>query len=577
MKRENHRKAAHAASRINKTRRALAIVLAVILIIGAAAPVTALAMDANTPKQEVVYINLNADGSVEKIYVVNIFDLDEDGRIIDYGDYTALRNMTSNDEIQFEDETVRIDTKEDKVYYEGILSDRSIPWDFSIHYYMDGKEYPAQELAGKSGAFELTISVRQNTDCDSTFFDNYSLQAAVTLDSEKCRNIVAEDATPANVGGDRQLSYVILPGAKTDISVTADVTDFEMSGIAINALPLSMDVNVDGNEEINGQVDELNDAVTALDDGANDLKDGASDLKDGSADLEEGVSGLKDGVSALADGVRKLKTGALSLDNGLEDLDKGLSRLSGKSDTLTDGAYSVFEQLCTQAETQLNAQLTANGMKKVTLTPENYEKVLFNLLKQMDADKVYNQAGQEDVSAVIESAARISDLKNQLDSYQTFYSGLQEYTKGVDSAAAGAKKLKEGCGDLVDGIATLQDGTTELENGTIELLDGAIALHDGTVKLSDGTVELSDGTFEFRDETSDMKTNLSDKIKEAVDDMLGGNFTVKSFVSEKNTEVESVQFVIKTPSIELDDTESVEEDKDQEQSFWDRLLNLFRR
>ena len=40
-------------------------------------PVTAHAVSENTPKEEVVYVNLNNDGSVEEINVVNIFELNE--------------------------------------------------------------------------------------------------------------------------------------------------------------------------------------------------------------------------------------------------------------------------------------------------------------------------------------------------------------------------------------------------------------------------------------------------------------------------------------------------------------------
>ena len=108
----------------------------------------AMALSPNTPKQEVVYINLNLDGSVSKIYVVNIFELTEDAKIIDYGDYTALKNMTTNDQIIFENETVRIDTNAGRLYYEGELNHNVIPWIFTIRYYLDGVKYPANELAG---------------------------------------------------------------------------------------------------------------------------------------------------------------------------------------------------------------------------------------------------------------------------------------------------------------------------------------------------------------------------------------------------------------------------------------------
>jgi putative membrane protein len=67
--------------------------------------------DEGTPKEEVIYINLNADGSVKDITVVSIFELDEDGKIIDYGKYESLRNMTTTDKIGYANETITIDAK----------------------------------------------------------------------------------------------------------------------------------------------------------------------------------------------------------------------------------------------------------------------------------------------------------------------------------------------------------------------------------------------------------------------------------------------------------------------------------
>ena len=108
-------------------KRGLAVLLVIALTLSLATPVFAEALSQNTPKQEVVYVDLNGDGAVKQITVVNIFELSEDGQIIDYGNYTALRNMTTNDKIVFEDETVRIDTKAGKLYYEGVLSKNSLP------------------------------------------------------------------------------------------------------------------------------------------------------------------------------------------------------------------------------------------------------------------------------------------------------------------------------------------------------------------------------------------------------------------------------------------------------------------
>lgn len=66
------------------------------------------------------------------------------------------------------------------------------------------------------------------------------VQATVLLDTVKCRNIQTEGATEANVGADKQLSYMKLPGQDLSFTIETDVTDFSMEGISLNAVPLAI-------------------------------------------------------------------------------------------------------------------------------------------------------------------------------------------------------------------------------------------------------------------------------------------------------------------------------------------------
>lgn len=316
------------------------------MLFGSIVTVPVLAYGENSNKQEVVYINLNGDGSVDGIYVVNQFELNDTGRIIDYGDYTALRNLTTDDQIRFDNQTVKIDTTARKLYYQGTLNSNVIPWNFEIHYYINEMEYPADQMAGKSGKLKITMHIGQNPDCNSHFFDHYALQASFALDTDKCSRIIAADATQANVGRDRQITYTILPGKGKEIKITADVRNFEMDGISINGIPLSLTVDVD--VENNADIEELQDGVSDLDNGANDLNDGAQKLNDGAGDLVDGLKDLRDGTDELSDGANELKDGAdtlhdgvQALDNGADDLVDGADDLADGSRTLSDGASDV--------------------------------------------------------------------------------------------------------------------------------------------------------------------------------------------------------------------------------------------
>ena len=97
----------------------------------------------------------------------------------------------------------------------------------------------------------------------------------------------------------------------------------------------------------------------------------------------------------------------------------------------------------------------------------------------------------------------------------------------------------------------------------------------GIVDLYDGTGELKDGTTTMREETSGMDTEISDKIDELLESITGGDRDIVSFVSEKNTNVNAVQFVIQSQAIEVSEVEENYSQPVEELNFWGKLLKLF--
>lgn len=413
-----------------------ATLTAMALLFSTCMPVSALAAEPNTPKEEVVYINLNTDGSVKEINVVNIFDLNESGTITDYGTYQSLRNMTTTDEIDYSDGTVTINAAAGKLYYEGRMEGNAMPWNISIHYYMDGTEYTGEEIAGMSGAFKMTIDITENASCTGNFFDGYALQASVTLDTEQCKNISAPDATIANVGNDKQLTYTILPGKGAEIEITADAVDFEMGGLSVNGIPLNLSIEVD-DEELMDQVTELLEAIEKLDDGAGELYDGVYDLQDGvQSNLQDGVSGLKDGTTQLYSGAGRLQDGGTSLQSGAAELQSGTVSLDEGINSLNTGI------------SQLQSALDALNAKSGTLTggSAEFKAALGQLQSALDGVSVTS----EDLSAL---ATASSSIKSGVDDLVNGITALQQ---NLSVAAYKAAMSQNGLD-----IAELQSGNTE--------------------------------------------------------------------------------------------------------------------
>ena len=105
------------------------------------------AMEATTDKEEVIYVNLDNDGLVGEINAVNIFDGNTEGLIIDYGKYLDVRNMTTTDTIDLSGDAIKINSSAEKLYYEGKLESTLMPWDIQIRYFLDGREYSAEDKA----------------------------------------------------------------------------------------------------------------------------------------------------------------------------------------------------------------------------------------------------------------------------------------------------------------------------------------------------------------------------------------------------------------------------------------------
>ena len=83
-----------------KSKRLLALFISAAMAGSLCIPASAATVESNTPKEEAVYINLNADGSVREVNVVNIFELDGKEHVTDYGKYKSVRNMTTTDPLE---------------------------------------------------------------------------------------------------------------------------------------------------------------------------------------------------------------------------------------------------------------------------------------------------------------------------------------------------------------------------------------------------------------------------------------------------------------------------------------------
>ena len=322
-----------------------AVSLCAVMVVGASCPVHA--ADSERMKDENVYVTLKDDGRVSNVYVVNEFTSKNAGKVTDYGDYSSVKNLTTDEEIEQNGDAVTMEVPKGKFYYQGNVESTEIPWNIRIQYTLDGKTISAKELAGKDGHLVIKINTSENTSCDKDFFENYLLQATVVLDTEKCSNITAEGATAGNVGKNRQLVYNIMAGQEKEIEISADVENFEMDAISFQGVPMSFDIDEDSVDlsSVTDRTTKLKDAVVTLDDGAGSLKEGATKTVTGSQTLLSGTQTLASGAGTLASGGNTLQSGSERLLSGALSLNKGINQCAEGSHSLAEGTKTLADGL----------------------------------------------------------------------------------------------------------------------------------------------------------------------------------------------------------------------------------------
>jgi putative membrane protein len=508
-------------------KKIISLVLTIVLMFLYAVPAAA----AETPsrKEEVIYGILNPDGSVKNLYVVNVF---EGGDITDYGDYTDVRNMTTTEQLVKQDDKITVVTKAEKFYYQGYLDKKDLPWNIDIKYYLNDMQITADKLAGKSGKLKITLSITRNTAVQQSFYENYALQAAITLSSKLCSNIVTDGkGAIAEAGGKKQISLTVLPGNPFEASVTADVHDFEMDAITINAIRMNLDLDVDSSA-FSGQISELTKAAGELDTGAGELLEGLKQLADGMNEYTEGLRAYRNGIRQFADGFGDLS-------DGIGAIDLGLKELASQNDTLNGGAMALQQA----AFDAVNAQLAGMGLGLPSLTPDNYSQLL-------------------------SSIPNLVPVKLQLDGVMQFTQGLKAYTDAV-------AQLSKGASGAAGGASAIKSSLSELYASADTLYGAASDLNTAVKSLRDGLASYKEGTQQFKDSTSGMDTDIDEQIDKLLSEITGSDGEVVSFVSDKNTNITSVQFVLKTTPISILKAPAVVEPEPVRLNFWQRILKLF--
>lgn len=217
-------------------------------------------------KNETVYVNLSSDGEVTSKIVTDWLHTDKAQTYIDDAtDLSDIKNVKSDIEpVKNSDGSYRWNMESTDLYYRG-KTDKDLPVNFKISYYLDGKETTAEKIAGQKGQVKIVVTVNNESKQtvkvngkDTTIYTPFIVAGGMILQEDKFSNVSVENGKTIGDGTKEIALMVGAPGLKESLNlsddvlkqlgdfnfsntytITADTEKFELSNMIFAVLPLS--------------------------------------------------------------------------------------------------------------------------------------------------------------------------------------------------------------------------------------------------------------------------------------------------------------------------------------------------
>ncbi|EFK94358.1 hypothetical protein HMPREF9261_0049 [Finegoldia magna ACS-171-V-Col3] len=410
-------------------------------------------------KSETVYVTVEGNEIKDKSVSVWL-NSDKNIKTNDKSNLTNVKDLKTDKELKSENGYLKLDENKKDIYYKGD-TDKKLPVDVSVKYFLDGKEMKASELEGKSGHLKIVITSKNNRYEKKTIdgqsknvYSPYVVVAAMTFDDEKVNNVSSDDVKIVKDGKNEIVTTVMTPGMKQnlsgivedknldkfkdEVSVEMDIKDYkpvEIYSVITNEF-FQEKKNIDS-------LDKLQNGVKELQDNSQKLVDASVKLSEGQDKLNSGISQMQTGVTKLHNGSQKLASSTQQMQGKFSGLQSKVGPIQGYIAQMNDGSLKLY-----------------NGISDYTAA----------------------------VGKIKENTAKIKE---------------------------GSEKLAKGATDLDNGVGKLKDATSQLRAGTEnmkqmnaqkdQLLEKSSQLSNGLNGLAGSYGQLADTVQQISGKSAQLK------------------------------------------------------------------------
>lgn len=416
-------------------------------------------------RSEVVHVHSDEKGNAEKITADVSISGFGDGKIIeDHTDLTDISNAEGDEQLEVKDGSVYFENLGIDISYSG-ASEKQLPVNLHITYYLDEKEVEPSDLAGKSGHVRIRLDYENNTVYKDIHVP-FMCMSFIMLDKEKFSNIKAVNGRTSDMGDSTAVLGYAMPQTENDLNkglsekmeldipsyveIEADTSDFELEFTeTIITKGIFSEIEEDDLKDIQKLTDSMSELGTAGD-----------SLAEGGGTLGKGYSQLAEGIKAYLDGMNSLST-------GLKEIAEGSSSLNENTETLASAVNGVNDVLNTMNISQDKMDTLAVSLNDISSVLENMQKLADGISTlENSTEEIFDRynVSKEDKENIQNSFFVLNDSVSLMqrdlsDSVNTLNENLNQMNiSGYDKLKEMLKQIQEGMTVLAQGISSLNNG-----------------------------------------------------------------------------------------------------------------------
>ncbi len=557
-------------------------------------------------KEETVYVKLNADGSTQKTLVnehlLNRAKLEE---MKDISDLQNILNVNGNEKFQLTNQDLLWNANGNDIFYQGVTQ-KEIPVQLHITYYLNGEEKKLDEILGKSGRVSIVLQY-ENKDAHTingeVLYTPFVVTAATIIDTTYNSNVEVSNGKIVSNGTKNIVIGLATPGLYESIGIEAfknmntitisyDTNKFELASIYSIVTP-----KIISSEDLKifDKMDTLYSSVNLLQSSINQIEAGAKSLVDGASQINNGTSQIYENLNMVVQKLGELEKGATSVDQGLQQI---LSKLN-ETQTLLNGDH-------TERITEINYLIDQNNKALSQLKATNATlQTTYDTFQLKDIDVISIMAFTKDTYAKFGkpdlSDAQVMEMNLQLATVKSTYEASYASNLQLISLLEGNNQalqttlttLQNISGQVNTLINTLEGYMKELEVGASQIVDGTSQIKEGVALLTSKTQELSIGTQSLSVGTNQLLSGITTFNQEGIQSLSGYAYTAKALKDKLTTLVKlgesydtftmkssdtegSTQFVLTVDSVKMKESKSVVKEEKPKESLWTKIKNLFK-